>query len=434
MPSSSYATQISQIGAEVTYGVAVAANKKLNDIRIIPQPQFETDAFMPSGDVAPSLMVLNDDFTEADIEGRPTYTGIIYPFASLFGPVTPTIPGGATIARQWQYIWDGRTPVTPQSFTLEYGQAGIGKARRIAGFMFNGMSLSISRDGLDFSASGYGKRIEANRNLSTNEVQTVTITGGPTGGTFTLTFSGQTTAGINWNANAAAVESALEALSNIGVGEVDVTGGPGPTTPYLVEFRGTLGRTNVAQMTGDATGLTGGAGNAVTVTTTTAGGPPTDIAAQPIFPLHFRLYADDSWATLGTTKLLHTFTADLELGERTVRTKPINADLDSDDIVEAEDQEHTISLQMEANAVSDAFFDTIRAGTYKFFRFDATGPLIESGQNYRFQADFCILFNGHDGYDNADGVHVQTWTGMIARDTNSGNAARFTVVNNLAAY
>lgn len=105
---------------------------------------------------------------------------------------------------------------------------------------------------------------------TTNEVQTVTITGTPSGGTFTLTYSGQTTSSIAYNATAAAVQTALAALSNIGAGQVTVTGGPGPGTPYVVTFTGTLGGQNVNQMT--ATGsLTGGSTPTISVTTTTPG-------------------------------------------------------------------------------------------------------------------------------------------------------------------
>ena len=46
---------------------------------------------------------------------------------------------------------------------------------------------------------------------TTDEVQTVTITGGPTGGTFTLTWGGQTTAAIAYNATAATVQALNEA-------------------------------------------------------------------------------------------------------------------------------------------------------------------------------------------------------------------------------
>lgn len=105
----------------------------------------------------------------------------------------------------------------------------------------------------------------------TDEVQTVTITGTPTGGTFTLTFRGVTSAGIAYNASAAVVRAALEAMSTIGVGNVNVGGGPGPGTPWTVTFINTLGRQNVPQMTASAAGLTGGTSPAVAVTTSTAG-------------------------------------------------------------------------------------------------------------------------------------------------------------------
>lgn len=106
--------------------------------------------------------------------------------------------------------------------------------------------------------------------LGTNEVQTVTITGTPTGGTFTLTFKAQTTAAIAYNATAAAVQSALEALSTIGAGNVTAAGGPLPGTAVNVTFVGNLGNTNVTQMTATSS-LTGGTSPAVTVTTTTEG-------------------------------------------------------------------------------------------------------------------------------------------------------------------
>lgn len=103
-----------------------------------------------------------------------------------------------------------------------------------------------------------------------NEVQTVTITGSPTAGTFTLTYSGQTTAAIAYNALASAVQTALRALSNIGSTGVTVTGGPGPGTPYTVTFAGSLAFTNVTQMTASSS-FTGGTSPSTTVTTTVDG-------------------------------------------------------------------------------------------------------------------------------------------------------------------
>jgi len=105
--------------------------------------------------------------------------------------------------------------------------------------------------------------------VGVNEVQSVTITGGPTGGDFTLTYAGQTTGAIAFDATAAAVDTALEALSNIEVGDVAVTGDAGG--PYTVTFGGALAFTNVAEMTASGAGLTGGTTPAVAIATVTAG-------------------------------------------------------------------------------------------------------------------------------------------------------------------
>jgi len=75
---------------------------------------------------------------------------------------------------------------------------------------------------------------------SVNEVQTLTITGTPTGGNFKLKFKGQKTAAIAYNANAAAVQAALEALVPIGTGNVTCGGGGLPGTPVTITFTGAL--------------------------------------------------------------------------------------------------------------------------------------------------------------------------------------------------
>ncbi|WP_339730088.1 hypothetical protein [uncultured Gimesia sp.] len=104
----------------------------------------------------------------------------------------------------------------------------------------------------------------------TNEIQTVTLGNAPSGGTFTLTYAGQTTGNIAYNASAATVDSALETLSNIGSGDVTVTGSDGG--PWTVEFTGALAAANVADLTADASGLTGtNEQQAVTLNSATGG-------------------------------------------------------------------------------------------------------------------------------------------------------------------
>lgn len=113
-----------------------------------------------------------------------------------------------------------------------------------------------------------------------NEVQTITLGAGNSGGTFTITFSGQTTGAIAYNATGGTVETALIALSNIGASDVTVTGGAGG--PYVVTFAGDLANTNVPAMT-TTPSLTGGA-NTATVTVTTLTGPP-KATFEAVFPM-----------------------------------------------------------------------------------------------------------------------------------------------------
>lgn len=99
-----------------------------------------------------------------------------------------------------------------------------------------------------------------------NETQTITINA--TGGTYTITFEGQTTTAIAYNANAATVQAALEALSNVAPGDVTVTGGPGGTATLTVAFAGAYTATNVTAMTTNAASLTGGTATATVATLT----------------------------------------------------------------------------------------------------------------------------------------------------------------------
>lgn len=96
-----------------------------------------------------------------------------------------------------------------------------------------------------------------------SETQTVTVGGGS--GTFTLTFNGQTTSSLAFNATAATVQSALNALSSIGGvgGSVTVTQ---VGSVYTVTFGGTLAGANQPEMTASGSG-----GATVAVATTHEG-------------------------------------------------------------------------------------------------------------------------------------------------------------------
>ena len=101
--------------------------------------------------------------------------------------------------------------------------------------------------------------------MLTNESQTITVANA-TGGTFTLTFDGQTTAPIAFPLVNTEIEAALEALSNID--DVAVTG----TAARTVNFRANQQQKDVPQMTADASGLTSATTATVTIATSQPGG------------------------------------------------------------------------------------------------------------------------------------------------------------------
>ena len=108
-----------------------------------------------------------------------------------------------------------------------------------------------------------------------NAVQKISIAGAPTGGTFTLTVLGVTTAAIAYNATPDMVRTAIEAAVSVGV--VKCSGGQLPSFPVIVEFVGSKGNQPIT--TGTTTdSLTGGSTPASSVTsmiTGSAGTPGT---------------------------------------------------------------------------------------------------------------------------------------------------------------
>ncbi len=105
-------------------------------------------------------------------------------------------------------------------------------------------------------------------NAAVNEVENVVLNGTVTGGTFTLTYGSQTTGAIAYNASAAAVQTALAALSNIGSGNVAVSELTGGQTGWAVTFTGDLGGS--AQAITASGSLTGGS---VSITQAVLGAP-----------------------------------------------------------------------------------------------------------------------------------------------------------------
>ena len=123
--------------------------------------------------------------------------------------------------------------------------------------------------------SGLGSQFGLVAETYQNDVQTISVTGTPTGGTFTLVTAYGTTGTIAFNATATAVQTTLNALPGLGGSTttgVTCTGGPFPGSNIIVTFSGTL-VTNRAQtlFTLGTNSLTGGSSPTASVAHTTTG-------------------------------------------------------------------------------------------------------------------------------------------------------------------
>src|SRR2546421_609250 len=103
-----------------------------------------------------------------------------------------------------------------------FAAASSNVAQSLAFTVANLQSVYLLSDkGLTLKTNGTG----------TSEVQSLSISGTPTGGSFALAYGGQVTAPIAYNASAATVQTALRALAAIGSTGVNCTGGALPGTP-----------------------------------------------------------------------------------------------------------------------------------------------------------------------------------------------------------
>ena len=433
MSENASVSQATQLGPETTAGTAVAATKRLQATSFNSSPDGGIAQFTPAGQKYATLALPGKEWSKVDVDGVGSYTDLVYLFSMAVKAVTPTNPSGA--AYLWDFAPSGTLEDVVKTFTAEKGNRS--RAGRVKNLFLNDLSLAWDREKVTTKASGMATSWEDDIALSTAATYTLTANGTPpTAGTFTLTYAGQTTAGIAFDATPAAVKAALEALSTIAAGDVDValtTLGPTlavASSVYTITFKRALGAQAIT-LTGTFTGLT--ASGSIALAAGTVGAAATAVTAVPILGQHLDVWMDDTSGALGTTKLTRAFRGEWSLSGRFNTVWPVNTAQSS---FVGTVEKATGSMFKFTHAYDDVgagLLTTMRAGDSKFIRFKATGPVITGAYTNYVILDMAAKVSKVLTFEDADGVYSVGAEFVLVDDASWGKPFRCQIEAPLSA-
>lgn|ERR1019366_8505189 len=248
-------------------GVKLMTGKKLALLVPVSQEVVMTNAAGLYSQLEQDLpTAMSRAFDYAAIHGKDLKSGNPGPFSDFLKNTPNTQVIGATAANAGGVYTDLWT--------------GVSKVAAVPGMQFSGFAcdpilrpeaaMSVDANGRPFfvadaynanSATNAGSLIgypsyfnsgvSGRYYRSGDAVQVATLVGTPTGGTFSVTIGGQTTAGIAYNATAATVTTAVQLLSGAVAAGCVVTGSAGG--PYTFTFSATASPVTISQLS-----LTGG--------------------------------------------------------------------------------------------------------------------------------------------------------------------------------
>lgn len=154
-----------QIGVETTPGTAVAANKKLLAVSMIPSPQVETEPFRAMGNKYASFISPNKEWTSISIEGKPTFNEIVYLLSSLLHYTAPAQQGTST-AYKWTFGSNTSAADVGKTFTIEQGDAS--RSWQVAGVRVSGLTFNFGRNAVSVNGNGVGEAFVTGGTLTAN--------------------------------------------------------------------------------------------------------------------------------------------------------------------------------------------------------------------------------------------------------------------------
>ena len=161
---------------------------------------------------------------------------------------------------------------------------------------------------------------------------------------------------------------------------------------------------------------------------------PTEISLQPVMVTEVGLKMADTAAGLaGASLLTRAFTAEWSLTDRFEPLWTLNQSTTYDVTVESEPTGE-LTWRVAADATGMGLLTQMRAGSTKFVRIEATGPVIGAGPaTYSLIIDTAVKITDVSPIGPEDNVIGVEWTGSFVHDATWGKAFNVAIINALTA-
>jgi hypothetical protein len=423
-------------GKETVHGTIVPCTNRFMGLNMDPQMQGEWKNWRPQGNKNETLQMLMREWAVASVTGLPTYDELGYLLASAIS-IPQSTGGVAGNLNTHVFRFDQRFEQDIATYTVEYGTPDSRASRVPYGF-FDSWGMSFDRSAAALTGAFLAQRVADGITMSpgVSEVQQVTFTGTPTGGTFKLRFKGAETAAITYSATPATLitnmTAALVALATIGASGVVITNPSGVI--YSVTFSGSA-MTSMQQpmMELSNNSLTGGSSPTATISELTAGGFIED-PLIPILPGHISIYLADTYASLSSNKLTRARLASINFTNRAAPYWVLDATQTSflKHVETPFSMKFNLELQADSNGMG--LLTNARAGSAKFMRIQGVGPLISGSDNHQFTLDTVVKVSAFGNLSDNEGVYQVNYELTAGEDEAWGNSSVITLQNGKINY
>lgn len=164
--------------------------------------------------------------------------------------------------------------------------------------------------------------------------------------------------------------------------------------------------------------------------------PTTGVTEVPFVPVRaqtYDVYLDNTYANIGTSKLLALYNTEVNFGDKYAPDWVVNSALESySELMEQENIDYTQNLTVGFDSTAEGMIDAALDGNLKFVRVASTGPTINGTDNYSLQVDTCVsLRPASVGSSPISPATVVNFEGNLMVDGESGFLAAVTLVNSI---